>query len=105
MMRIEAVVTLFPDLAEAELAEWIARGWLQPEFAEGTWIFAEIDVARAFMIHDLRARMAIAPDDLSLVLGLVDQVYDLRRQLRTVMDVVGRHPVAIREAIEEALGR
>ena len=34
MMRLTAVVALFPDLPEAELQAWVERGWVRPEGTE-----------------------------------------------------------------------
>ncbi len=99
MMRITAVVALFNDLGEAELVSWIERGWVCPEPADGGWVFQDIDVARVRLIHDLRTRMDVNDDALPLVLSLLDQVYDLRGQLRALLHAVERQPDPVRQAI------
>jgi chaperone modulatory protein CbpM len=103
MMRITAVVALFTDLGEPELTGWIERGWVRPEPADTGWVFEEIDVARVRLIHDLRHRMALEEDAIPLILSLMDQVYELRGQLRAVLRAVERQPEDVRRAILAAL--
>jgi chaperone modulatory protein CbpM len=106
MIQIDAVVNLFPDLPRNELADWIARGWVQPEgMAEAGWSFAEIDVARIRLIRDLRRGMAIDEDAMPVVLSLLDQVYDMRRTLKAVLGVIEHQTPALREAVITALRR
>ena len=103
MMQLTAVVALFPDLPAAELTGWIERGWVRPESAENDWVFYEIEVARVRLIHDLRRDMEVGEDTMSLVLSLLDQVYELRSQLRSVLRAVETQPDSVRQAIRAAL--
>jgi len=102
-MRITAVTALFPDLPEPELSAWVERGWVRPAANDSDWIFEEIDVARVRLIHDLRYAMAVQDEVIPLVLSLLDQVYALRGQLRSVARVVETQPDAVRNAILAAL--
>ncbi len=102
-MRIKAVIALFPDLPETELTAWVERGWVLPISSGSEWVFEEIDIARVRLIHDLRHAMAVQEEVIPLVLSLLDQVYSLRRQMRTVARVVELQPEAVREAILAAL--
>jgi chaperone modulatory protein CbpM len=99
-MRIDAVLALFSDMEVTELTGWVERGWVQPEAgAEGGWIFQEVDVARVRLIHDLRRDLDVAEEALPLVLTLLDQVYDLRATLRSVIRAVGGQPREVQEAV------
>ena len=102
-MRIEAVVALIGDLDTIELTGWVERGWVQPDAAGEVWEFHEIDVARIRLIRDLRRGMDVGEDAIPLVLSLLDQVYELRGQLRRMLDVVGSQPQEVRAAIVAAL--
>jgi len=103
MMQITAVTALFADLGETELAVWIERGWVLPEQADGGWVFHDIDVARVRLIHDLRRQMEVGEDSMSLVLSLLDQIYELRGRLKAVLQAVDAQPEAVRAAIRAAL--
>jgi chaperone modulatory protein CbpM len=99
-MRIEAVLALFSDMEATELTGWVERGWVQPESGgEGGWVFQEVDVARVRLIHDLRRDLDVAEEALPLVLSLLDQVYDLRAALRSVIRAVGSQPRDMQEAV------
>jgi len=70
-----------------------------------TWIFHEIDVARVELILEVRREFAIDDEALSLFLGLLDQVYDLRRQLGRLCDALAAQPPEIQAAVKRALPR
>ena len=104
MMRFEMVVALFPDLEAPELADWVARGWIMPQGSSRVdWAFAEIDVARIRLIRDLRLRMELQEDALTLVLSLLDQIYGLRGTLQTMVRALDEQPAAVREAVLSAI--
>jgi chaperone modulatory protein CbpM len=103
MMRLTAVVALFPDLRETELHAWVERGWVRPEGTEPDWIFAEIDVARVRLIHDFRYSMDVHEETIPLVLSLLDQVYTLRGQMRAIARAVESQPEPVRNAILAAI--
>jgi chaperone modulatory protein CbpM len=104
MMRLTAVVAMFPGLVEAELITWVERGWVRPAGTPPDWEFAEIDVARARLVLDMRRDMAVPEETMALVLSLLDQVYALRGQLRAVARAVEGQPEPVRSAILAALG-
>jgi len=100
MIRFEAVVAQFPELAAPDLTDWIARGWVQPEGATNAeWVFSDIDVARVRLIFELRIRMAVDEDALPLVLSLLDQVYGLRGTLQAMVRALDDQPAAVRSAV------
>jgi chaperone modulatory protein CbpM len=103
MMRLTAVVALFPGLREAELQAWVERGWVRPEGDEPDWVFQDIDVARVRLIRDFRDAMAVPEETMPLVLSLLDQVYTLRGQMRTIARAVEGQPEAVRTAILAAI--
>lgn len=103
MMQLTSVIALFADLPEMELTGWIERGWVQPEFGEAGWVFQEIDVARVRLIHDLRHAMDVGEDAIPIILSLLDQVYELRAQLKAVLRAVEAQPAEVREAIRAAM--
>jgi chaperone modulatory protein CbpM len=104
-MLFTAVTALFVDLPAQELTGWIERGWVQPESAESGWVFQEIDIARVRLIHDLRRSMEVTEDTIPVVLSLLDQVYELRAQLKAVLRAVEAQPDDVRRAIESNLSR
>lgn len=64
---------------------WVQVGWLLPPQAEPELAFAEIDVARARLIAELRNDLGVNDEGVTVALHLLDQVYDLRRTLASVL--------------------
>ena len=104
-MNITAVVALFSGLSEVELVTWVERGWVIPEDAGSSLEFHEIDVARVRLIRDLRHGMDIGEDAVPLVLSLLDQVYELRSRLKSMLHAVEAQPGDVKVAILAALDR
>jgi chaperone modulatory protein CbpM len=105
MMQLTTVIAMFSDLPEPELTGWIERGWVQPEPDASGWVFQEIDVARVRLIHDLRRDMDVTEDTIPLVLSLLDQVYELRAQLKALLGAVEAQPDSVRQAIQGNFSR
>jgi chaperone modulatory protein CbpM len=103
-MDVTRVAALFPDLTQVELTQWVERGWVVPDTAETGLVFHEIDVARVRLIHDLRRDMDVGEDTLSLVLSLLDQVYELRSRMKSVLSVLGEQPKDVQLRILTAMG-
>ena len=105
MIAFEELLGRFVDLDRRELIRWVENRWVLPERRDKTWIFREIDVARVELILEVRREFAIDDEALSLFLGLLDQVYDLRRQLGRLCDAVAAQPPEIQAAVKRALPR
>jgi chaperone modulatory protein CbpM len=69
---------------------WVAAGWLIPPQTDPEPAFAEIDVARARLICELRGDFGVNDEGVDLILHLLDQVYDLRRVMGEVRDELNR---------------
>jgi chaperone modulatory protein CbpM len=105
MIALEALVGQFSGLDRIELLRWVDNRWVLPERQGGSWVFREVDVARVELILEIRREWALDDEAMPVVLGLLDQVYELRRQLGRLCDAVAAQPAEIRDAIESSLGR
>ena len=107
MIGHDELVRRFAELNSHELARWIENRWVVPEHAAesegGHWVFHEVDVARVELILHIRREHAVDDEAMSLVLGLLDQVYSLRRQMRRLCDALEQQPPEVRDAIRRAL--
>lgn len=104
-MQLTSVLALFADLPEAELSVWIARGWVRPEEADEGWEFRDIDIARVQLIRDLRHEMAVGEEAMPVVLSLLDQVYELRGTVRSLMHALETQPEPVQNTVLAALRR
>ena len=107
MIGFDELARRFAELERGELVRWVENRWILPEEASEQigerWVFHEVDVARVELILDIRREFAVDDEALSLVLGLLDQVYSLRRQMRRLCDALEQQPPEIRDAIRRAL--
>jgi chaperone modulatory protein CbpM len=105
MIAFEELVGRFEGLERRELVHWVENRWVLPERQQDTWIFHEVDVARVELILEIRKEFGIDDDALALVLSLLDQVYDLRRQLGRLCDALAVQPPEIQAAVKRELPR
>jgi chaperone modulatory protein CbpM len=105
MIGLDELIGRVAELDRTELVRWIENRWVLPEQAAGgdRWLFHEVDIARIALIRDIRAEFAVDDEAMPLVLGLLDQVYSLRRQLRRLCDALEAQPPEIRDRIHAAL--
>ena len=105
MIGFDELLVRFRGLERRELARWVENRWVLPERHADTWVFHEVDVARVELISDIRRDFAIDDEAMELVLRLLDQLYDLRRQMRRLCDAVATQPQDVQDAIRRALPR
>ena len=87
------------QLSTATLEAWIEAGWLVPRQAGPERDFSELDLARAWLIRDLREGMGVNDEGVAVVLGLLDQVHGLRHALRRMSAVLHSVPEPLRRDI------
>lgn len=105
-IHFDIVIRQFPDLERGELQHWIACAWVRPAFtgpAAQDYLFEDIDVARVRLIHDLRHIVETPEPMMPVVLGLLDQIYDLRGTLDALGRAIEAQPDAVRRAIAQRL--
>jgi chaperone modulatory protein CbpM len=103
MIGIEALIGRFSGLDRIELLRWVENRWVLPDRRGGSWVFHEVDIARVELILEIRRELALDDETMPLVLGLLDQVYGLRRQLRRLCDAIEAQPAEIRATIKRTL--
>ena len=84
MIGFDLLLTEIPGLPKGDLERWIDNDWVKPDGRPGAYQFREIDVARVRLILELRDELEINEAALPVVLLLMDQLYDLRRQVGRV---------------------
>jgi chaperone modulatory protein CbpM len=103
MIVLDELLFRLKGLERRDLVRWVENRWVLPERRGQTWIFHEVDIARVELILEIRREFAVDEETLPLVLGLLDQVYDLRRQLRRVCDALAAQPSEVQAAVRRAL--
>ena len=93
------------ELSIPRLHKWIRLGWVRPERREGAAFFHDVDIARVRLLNELEHTLEFDDDTVPLVLSLLDQVYDLRNELRCLTLAVEEQPAPVRERIRNAYTR
>ncbi len=101
MKTTEELLREIGGLTDELLAAWINEGWIQPKESRSAIYFTDVDVARIRMIRDFRIRMQIDEESIRLMLNLIDQVYGLRLQLKTLSRAVATLPEDMRRQVRE----
>lgn len=104
MLKLADLLQAVEGVSADEVSVWIARGFVVPDVVEGETCFAEIDVARVRLIHELEHDLALDPDSVAMFLSLLDQVYTLRSRLRSLTGAIAGQPPEVRDVIVAALG-
>jgi len=81
------------------LETWIGAGWVVPRDDAETHRFAEIDVARAQLISDLKDDIGVNDEGVAIILDLIDQIHGLRGSLRDLSAALSAQPEAVRRAV------
>jgi chaperone modulatory protein CbpM len=68
------------------LETWIEAGWLVPPQTEPELMFADVDLARAQLIRDLRDDFGVNDEGISVILHLIDQMHGLRRSMQGLLE-------------------
>ena len=103
MIDLDELTRRFAALDSVELVRWVENRWILPDEAGGRWLFHEVDIARVELILEIRREFAVDDEAMALVLGLLDQLYSMRRQMRRLCDAIECQPPEIRDAIRQAL--
>ncbi len=104
MITIDVLVNQTEGLNRVDLELWIRNDWVRPEVVGGVLCFGEIDVARVILIRELRDDLDVNDAALPVVLSLIDQLYDLRRHVRHLSEVLqDAVPSDVRAEISERL--
>ena len=92
-------VLLRARLDAASLEAWIEAGWLAPQRAGPERVFSELDLARAWLIRDMRDSMGVNDEGIAVALGLLDQVHGLRQALWRLGSALHALPEPLRQEI------
>jgi len=103
MIGLDELTRRFAAVDRIELTRWIENRWVLPDAEGGQWLFHEVDIARVELILEIRREFAVDDEAMALVLGLLDQLYSVRRQMRRLCEAIECQPPEVRDAIRQAL--
>jgi chaperone modulatory protein CbpM len=66
-------------------------------------VFSDLDLARVCLICDLRHDLAVEEETMPLVLSLLDQLYEVRRQMKALTGALRQQPDEVQQAIMDLI--
>ena len=77
-------------IQHATLQVWVDEGWLVPRQADAGPELSEVDLARAYLIRELRDDLGVNDEGIGIILNLIDQVHGLRSMLQFLLGTLPR---------------
>lgn len=86
-----------------ELRIWVKKGWVRPSLSETGPVYDEVDIARIRLLCDLKKDMSLPTKSLPVVLSLIDQLHQTRRELRALATALADQPEDVRKVVAAKL--
>jgi chaperone modulatory protein CbpM len=99
MMGEQELVDSIDALNTDALRHWVGLGWVLPEGVENQPVYDLSDIARVHLICELHFDLRIEDSNMSVVLSLLDQLYVMRRSVRTLVSAIETQPDEVRDRI------
>lgn len=103
MMRVEELLATIRPLHREDLARWVEEAWVSPLNEGGTLHFSEMQCARIRLICTLRYDWEVEEESVPIILSLLDQLYETRRELSALAAAVTRQNSEVRNEILRAV--
>jgi chaperone modulatory protein CbpM len=78
-------------LDAATLNVWIDEEWLIPRASGSAVQFSDADLARAWLIQDLKLELGVNDQGIAIILHLLDQLHGLRSLVRDIHAIETSH--------------
>src|SRR3569833_2093547 len=103
MIREREIIAQFAKLDHNVLTTWVDEGLVKPERDHEGYLFDQVDQSRVALACDLHYRMGLEHASRPIILSLVDQIHDVRHQLRTITLALVNQPESVRLEIMRRL--
>jgi chaperone modulatory protein CbpM len=105
MTSVDDLVAAIAALKRSDLEAWIREELVAPRQEAGTPLFNDMECARVRLICTLHYDLEVDAGALTLVLSLIDQLYDTRQRLWSLTSAVTMQEKNIQAAIIAAMER
>lgn len=99
----DEVIMTVTRLTRAQLDRYIDAQLVRPLRAEEGVFFSKVDIARLELVCDLSEDLDLDEIAVGIVLSLIDQLHEARRDLTQLADVIETLPKDLRRRIDTAL--
>jgi len=99
MVNEEEVLLRITSVSAAQLRIWVSEQWVRPAGSDAGPVFNEADVARIRLVSMLHNELELGGEAIPVILSLIDQVHDLREQIRIISQAIDAQPSEIRSKL------
>lgn len=99
MLREPEVLSVITSVSDVQLRVWVSKDWVKPARDGTAPVFNEADVARVRLLDTLINQLELDHEATPIILSLIDQIHDLRTQMRYMSQVIEGQPDDIRRTI------
>lgn len=99
MMRFDDLLSTIETLHREDLQRWVDQAWISPLSEGGTLHFSDMECARVRLICTMRYEWEVEEETMPVVLSLLDQLYETRRELNVLAAAVAAQDSDVRNAI------
>lgn len=103
MMRFDDLLAAVEALHREDLQRWVDQAWVSPLSEGGTLHFSDMECARVRLICTMRYDWEVEEETMPVVLSLLDQLYETRRELNALAAAVAGQNADVRNAILRAV--
>lgn len=103
MMQFDELVAEIEALHRWDLERWVEEAWVSPLREGGMLQFSDMQCARVRLICTLRYEYEVEEATMPVILSLLDQLYETRRQLNQLAGAVAAQDSDVRQAILKAM--
>ncbi len=90
-------------LTRPQLSRYIHAELIRPQRTEQGFFFVEVDIARLELLCDLSEDLELNEAAIKVVISLVDQLHETRRDLTLLADAIETLPSDLRSRINAAI--
>ncbi len=99
MKRLDEIISSIAELSHEDLQAWIHEELVRPSEHQGTFLFDDQECARVQLICTLHYDMDVETNTLPIVMDLIDEVHEHRRQLRKLSNAILAQNADVRTAV------
>jgi chaperone modulatory protein CbpM len=99
MMNQEEVLSRIASVSAVQLRIWVSEQWVKPAGGDAGPVFNDADIARIRLVSMLHNELEVGREAIPIILSLIDQVHDLREQMRIISRAIDVQPSEIRSKL------
>jgi chaperone modulatory protein CbpM len=100
----EALAAVAP-LTRTQLVSFVQAEFIQPLHTETGPIYRRVDLVRMELLCELSEHFNVDDDALGIIISLIDQLHDVRGELRAVLEAIETEPAEVRARLGKTLLR